>query len=59
MELGGSGGSFGGGEDEFLVASGFAGNAGVIVFRRIDGGRDLEVVAKNTQIPTRTSFVWL
>jgi Lactonase, 7-bladed beta-propeller len=47
------------GGEEYLVASGFAGTAGVLVFRRTEGGRNLELVAKNTEIPTRTSFVWL
>ena len=47
------------GGDEYLIASGFAGTAGVIVFRRIEGGRNLELVARNLEIPTRTSFVWL
>lgn len=47
------------GGDEFLVAGGVAGSAGVIVLRRIDGGRNLQVVARNLDIPTRTSFVWL
>ena len=59
MELGGSGGPHGGGEDEFLVAAGAAGTAGVAIFKRVNGGLDLEVVARNTDIPTRSSFVWL
>ncbi|KAI0079778.1 hypothetical protein K474DRAFT_1658570 [Panus rudis PR-1116 ss-1] len=50
---------FGGPENEFLIASGVAGNAGVIMLKRINGGADLEIVAKDTTIPTRTSFVWL
>ncbi|KAI0717392.1 putative isomerase YbhE, partial [Cerioporus squamosus] len=49
----------GGGENEFLVAAGVAGSAGTVVLRRTQGGADLEVVATNTDVPTRTSFVWL
>ncbi|KAJ3513530.1 hypothetical protein NLJ89_g2895 [Agrocybe chaxingu] len=47
------------GGEEFLVASGVAGNAGVIVLKRTERGRSLEIVARNLDIPTRTSFVWL
>lgn len=47
------------GGEKYLIASGFAGTAGVLVFRRTEGGRNLELVAKNLEIPTRTSFVWL
>ena len=47
------------GGEEYLVAAGFAGTAGVLVFKRTEGGRNLELVAKNLEIPTRTSFVWL
>lgn len=47
------------GGDEFLLASGQAGQAGVVVFQRVDGGRDLKLVAQNREIPNRTSFVWL
>ncbi|CAL1710954.1 unnamed protein product [Somion occarium] len=50
---------FGGPENEFLIASGVAGDAGVIMLRRINGGADLEIIAKDTVLPTRTSFVWL
>ncbi|KAJ7054128.1 Lactonase, 7-bladed beta-propeller-domain-containing protein [Mycena amicta] len=49
---------FGGPDDEYLIAGGVAGNAGVVVFRRVDGGRGLEEIARNRDIPTRTSFVW-
>lgn len=59
MELGGSGGVSGGGEDEFLVAASVAEDAGVAMFKRVDGGRDLELVVRNADIPTRSSFVWL
>ena len=50
---------FGGDENEFLVAAGFAGTAGVKVFKRTAGGADLEFVAESKDIPTRTSFVWV
>ncbi|KAH9475871.1 hypothetical protein JR316_0011431 [Psilocybe cubensis] len=45
--------------DQFLVASGVAGSAGVIILKRTEGGRNLEIVARDLTIPTRTSFVWL
>ena len=47
------------GADEYLVAGGVAGTGGVVVFRRTEGGRNLEFVARNTEIPTRTTFVWI
>lgn len=47
------------GGDAYIVASGFAGTAGVKVFKRTEGGANLEEVAVNTVLPTRTSFVWL
>ncbi|KDQ53879.1 hypothetical protein JAAARDRAFT_38844 [Jaapia argillacea MUCL 33604] len=47
------------GEAEYLIAAGYAGTAGVHVYQRINGGADLALVASNTDIPTRTSFVWL
>ncbi|KAK0444261.1 putative isomerase YbhE [Desarmillaria tabescens] len=50
---------FGGEDSEYLVASGVAGTGGVVVFRRVDEGRSLKEVARNTDIPTRTTFVWL
>ncbi|OSD08016.1 putative isomerase YbhE [Trametes coccinea BRFM310] len=49
----------GGEENEFLVAAGVAGDAGVVVLRRTQGGADLEIVATNKDVPTRSSFVWL
>ncbi len=49
----------GGPENAFIVAAGVAGTAGTVVLKRTKGGADLEVVARNTEIPTRTSFVWL
>jgi len=45
--------------EEFLVAAGDAGDAGVIMLRRTEGGRNMEIVARNLDIPTRTTFVWL
>ena len=50
---------FGGPENEFLVASGVAGNGGTIVLKRTDGGANLTVVARDTTIAQRSSFVWL
>ncbi|KAF8954799.1 hypothetical protein BDZ97DRAFT_2081317 [Flammula alnicola] len=47
------------GGDEFLIAGGVAGTAGVIVLRRTEGGQNMEIVARNLDIPTHTSFVWL
>ncbi|KAJ7282251.1 Lactonase, 7-bladed beta-propeller-domain-containing protein [Mycena rebaudengoi] len=49
---------FGAADDEYLIAGGVAGTAGVVVYRRADGGRALEEVVRNTDVPTRTSFVW-
>jgi len=49
---------FGGEDDEYLIAGGFAGTAGVVIYRRVDGGRNLTEVVRNTDVPTRTSFVW-
>ena len=46
---------FGGDQSEFLVASGVAGNAGVIMLKRTKGGADLEIVAKVLAYPTNTS----
>jgi hypothetical protein len=52
-------GSASNGGVQYLIAGGVAGTAGVVILKRTDGGRGLEVVARNTDIPTRTSFVWL
>lgn len=46
------------GGDEFLVAGANV-DDGVAVFKRTDGGRNLSEVARNTDIPSRTSFVFL
>ncbi|KAJ7100693.1 Lactonase, 7-bladed beta-propeller-domain-containing protein [Mycena belliarum] len=50
---------FGGEDDEYLIAGGVAGAAGVVIYRRVDEGRGLAEVVRNTDIPTRTSFVWV
>ena len=50
---------FGGPEKEFLIASGVAGNGGTIMLKRTDGGKNMTLLVRNTDIPTRTSFVWL
>ncbi|EAU83139.2 hypothetical protein CC1G_07821 [Coprinopsis cinerea okayama7 len=46
------------GGDEFLIA-GANTEGGVAVFRRTEGGRNLELVARNTELQSRTSFVFL
>ncbi|KAF8656668.1 hypothetical protein AX16_002471 [Volvariella volvacea WC 439] len=46
-------------QEQYLVAAGVAGSGGVVVLKRTEGGRNLEVVARNWEIQTRTSFVWL
>ncbi|KAF5374616.1 hypothetical protein D9615_008958 [Tricholomella constricta] len=48
---------FGGPDDRWLVAGG-ANGGGVKVFERIDGGRDLKVVAENPNIEAPTGFLW-
>ncbi|KAJ7489308.1 Lactonase, 7-bladed beta-propeller-domain-containing protein [Mycena latifolia] len=50
---------FGGEADEYLIAGGVAGTAGVVIYKRVDGGRGLLEVVRNTDVPTRTSFVWV
>jgi hypothetical protein len=47
------------GGEQYLMAGAASGTAGVAIFRRTEGGRNLELVARNLDIPTRTSFVWL
>jgi hypothetical protein len=50
---------FGGPDNRYLIASGVAGSAGVIVFERTNGGANLTLVARDLTLPTRTSFAWL
>lgn len=50
---------FGGEDSEYLVASGVAGTGGVAVFRRVDEGKGLKEVARNLDVLTRTTFIWL
>ncbi|KIM76833.1 hypothetical protein PILCRDRAFT_826047 [Piloderma croceum F 1598] len=47
------------GGEAYLVASGFAGTGGVVVYERTAGGRALKEVARNKDVLTRTSFVWV
>lgn len=47
-----------GGGDEFLIA-GANTQGGVAVFKRTDGGRNLELVVRNQELQNRTSFVFL
>jgi 6-phosphogluconolactonase (cycloisomerase 2 family) len=47
------------GGEEYLMAGAASGTGGVAVFRRTEEGQNLELVVRNQDIPTRTSFVWL
>ena len=47
------------GGDQYLIAGAANGTEGVAIFRRTKQGRDLELVTRNQDIPTRTSFIWL
>ncbi|KAG6890052.1 hypothetical protein C0995_012510 [Termitomyces sp. Mi166 len=47
------------GGEAFLAVAGVAGNGGVKIFKRTEGGKNLELVATNLEIPTRSTFVWL
>ncbi|KII85533.1 hypothetical protein PLICRDRAFT_31719 [Plicaturopsis crispa FD-325 SS-3] len=44
--------------DQYVIAGGVAGTAGVVVYKVTETG-NLTEVARNTDLPTRTSFVWL
>ncbi|KAF8192927.1 hypothetical protein BJ912DRAFT_961405 [Pholiota molesta] len=46
------------GGDEYLIAGANV-DGGVAVFQRVDGGRNLQLVARNTDIANRTSFVFV
>jgi 6-phosphogluconolactonase (cycloisomerase 2 family) len=50
---------FGGPDNQYLIAGGVVGTAGVAVFQRTNGGANLTLIARDTTLPTRTSFVWL
>ena len=49
---------FGGADDKFLIAGGVQGG-GVKVYERINGGKDLKVVASDATIEAPTSFLWV
>lgn len=49
---------FFGDDDQYLVASGVAGDAGVLVFERTGNGGNLTLLTANIEVPTRTSFVF-
>ena len=54
-----SGEQAGFGGEVYIAAAAAAGTGGVKVFKRTEGGANLEEVAVNTVIPTRTTLVWL
>jgi 6-phosphogluconolactonase (cycloisomerase 2 family) len=51
--------AIGGPNNEYIIAGSYAGGAGVAVFQRTSGGANLTLVARDSTISTRTSFVWL
>ncbi|KAG6844938.1 hypothetical protein H0H87_002271 [Tephrocybe sp. NHM501043] len=48
---------FGGPDSKWLVAGGGVGG-GVKVFERIDGGKNLKIVAENSEVEAITGFLW-
>ena len=54
-----SGEQAGFGGDAYIAAAADAGTGGVKVFKRTEGGANLQEVAVNTAIPTRSTIVWL
>jgi 6-phosphogluconolactonase (cycloisomerase 2 family) len=46
------------GGDQYLIAGAAFGVGGVAIFRRTEGGKNLELVARNQEVLTRTTFVW-
>lgn len=46
------------GGDEFIIAGANV-EGGVVMFRRVNGGRNLTEVARNNEIANRTSFVFI
>jgi 6-phosphogluconolactonase (cycloisomerase 2 family) len=49
---------FGGQDDQYLVVGGARGG-GVKVYERVDGGKDLKVVAEYADVEAPTGFWWL
>lgn len=47
------------GGEKYLVAAAAAGTGGIAVFERTEGGKNLVEVARNTEVPVRTSFAFL
>ena len=54
-----SGEQAGNGGEAHIAAGADSGTGGVKVFKRTEGGANLEEVAANTVVPTRDTFVWL
>jgi 6-phosphogluconolactonase (cycloisomerase 2 family) len=50
---------FGGENDKYLIAGG-NGGGGVVVYERVDGGKDLKLLARNWEAGSvqRTTFLW-
>jgi 6-phosphogluconolactonase (cycloisomerase 2 family) len=49
---------FGGPDDKWLVAGGAQGG-GIRVFERVDGGKNLKLIAENKSIEAPTGFLWV
>ena len=50
---------FGGPDNKYLVASGLAGDGGVIVFERVGQGADFVQVASNTEVLNYMCLAWV
>lgn len=46
------------GGEQYLMVGSASGTAGVAIFKRIEEGKNLELVARNMEVSNRTSFLW-
>lgn len=46
-------------DGKYLIAGSASGGSGVAVFKRVDGGAGLQLVARNTEQSQKITFVWL
>jgi len=47
------------GGEKYLIASGVVGSGGVVMFERTEQGKNLKELARNTEVKTRQSFLFM